>query len=223
MVSVRAGRSVRLLLTALLVAVSALNAEELSSKEAEAFLSRLSASRAGSAMQADFREERRLALMNKPVIETGTLSFLPPDKFRRQVEGGSLTVCDGDSLWLYYPQFGEAERYTLSANRPLRESVAAMTSGFGLQDLSRNYNVRITKTAEGYNMRLVPKASSLRKTVSEIGVDISNELVAKRLEIVGAEGDRTLVAFSHERKVMLSPGDFRFQPPPGVRISEPLK
>ena len=149
MVSVRAGRSVRLLLTALLVAVSALNAEELSSKEAEAFLSRLSASRAGSAMQADFREERRLALMNKPVIETGTLSFLPPDKFRRQVEGGSLTVCDGDSLWLYYPQFGEAERYTLSANRPLRESVAAMTSGFGLQDLSRNYNVRITENRRG--------------------------------------------------------------------------
>jgi outer membrane lipoprotein-sorting protein len=213
----------RPLVAALMVTVSALHAEELSPREAEALLSRLSAIRAGSAMQADFQEERRLALMNKPVVETGTLSFLPPDKFRREVKGGSLTVCDGDSLWLYYPQFGEAEHYTLSASRPLRESITAMTSGFGLQDLAKNYTVRITKNPEGYSMRLVPKASSLRKTVSEIGVDISNDLVAKRMEIVGADGDRTLVAFSNERKVALSPSDFQFRPPPGVQISEPLK
>ncbi len=174
-------------------------------------------------MQANFREERRLALMNKPVIETGTVSFLPPDKFRRQVDGGTLTVCDGDILWLYYPQFGEAEKYTLSSNRSLRESVAAMTSGFGLQNLSKNYNVQAWKTADGYRATLTPKTSSLRKAVSEIHVDISNELSAKRLEIVGTDGDRTVISFSNERRVNLSPEDFEFQPPEGVRVSEPLK
>ena len=174
-------------------------------------------------MQANFREERRLALMNKPVIETGTVSFLPPDKFRRQVDGGSLTVCDGDTLWLFYPQFGEAEKYTLSSNRPLRESVAAMTSGFGLQNLSKNYDVQAWKTPDGHRAKLTPKTSSLRKAVAEIQVDISNEFSAKRLEIVGTEGDRTFITFSNERRVNLSPENFRFQPPEGVRISEPLK
>jgi outer membrane lipoprotein-sorting protein len=212
----------RQLLAALLTA-SALNAQELSPKEVETFLSRLSESRGGAAMQANFREERRLALMNKPVIETGTVSFLPPDKFRRQVDGGSLTVCDGDTLWLFYPQFGEAEKYTLSSNRPLRESVAAMTSGFGLQDLSKNYDVQAWKTPDGHRAKLTPKTSSLRKAVAEIQVDISNEFSAKRLEIVGTEGDRTFITFSNERRVNLSPKNFRFQPPEGVRISEPLK
>jgi outer membrane lipoprotein-sorting protein len=210
-------------LLAVLFTASALNAQELSSKEVEAFLSRLSESRGGAAMQAKFREERRLALMDKPVIETGTVSFLPPDRFRRQVHGGSLTLCDGEVLWLYYPQFGEAEKYTLSSNRPLRESVAAMTSGFGLQNLSKNYNVQAWKTPDGYRVQLTPKASSLRKAAAEIQVDISNELSAKRVEITGPEGDRTFITFSNERRVNLSPEDFRFQPPRGVRISEPLK
>ena len=210
-------------LLAVLLTASALNAQELSPKEVEALLARLSESRGGAAMQANFREERRLALMNKPVIETGTISFLPPDKFRRQVDGGSLTVCDGDTLWLFYPQFGEAEKYTLSSNRPLRESVAAMTSGFGLQNLSKNYNVQAWKTPDGYRAKLTPKTSSLRKAVAEIQVDISNELSAKRLEIVGTEGDRTFITFSNERRVNLSPESFRFQPPEGVRVSEPLK
>ncbi len=206
-----------------LLAASALNAQELSTREVEALLARLSASRAGAAMQADFREERRLALMNKPVIETGTVSFLPPDKFRRQVDDGTLTLCDGDVLWLYYPQFGEAEKYTLSSNRSLRESIAAMTSGFGLQNLGKNYNVQAKKAANGYRATLTPKTSSLRKAVAEIQVDISSELSAKRLEILGAEGDRTLVTFSNERRVNLSPEDFEFQPPQGVRVSEPLR
>jgi outer membrane lipoprotein-sorting protein len=210
-------------LLAVLVTASALNAQELSPKEVEAFLSRLSENRRGASMQANFREERRLTLMNKPVIETGTVSFLPPDKFRRQVDGGSLTVCDGDTLWLFYPQFGEAEKYTLSSNRPLRESVAAMTSGFGLQNLSKNYNVQAWKTPNGYRAKLTPKTPSMRKAVAEIQVDISNELSAKRLEIVGAEGDRTVIVFSNERRVNLSPENFRFQPSEGVLVSEPLK
>ena len=207
----------------LLFAIPALHAQELSVKEVDALLSRLSESRGGSAMQANFREERRLALMAKPIIESGVVSFLPPDKFRRQVEGGSLTVCDGDTLWLYYPQFGEVEKYTLSSNRPLRESISAMTSGFGLQNLSQTYKVQAWRTADGFRLKLNPKTPSLRKAVAEIQVDISNELFAKRLDIIGTEGDRTVITFSGERRVNLLPEDFRFQPPNGVRVSEPTK
>ena len=98
-----------------------------------------------------------------------------------------------------------------------------MTSGFGLQNLSKNYNVQVWKTPDGYRAKLTPKISSLRKAVDEIQVDISNELSAKRLEIVGTEGDRTLITFSNERRVNLPLESFRFQPPEGVRVSEPLK
>ncbi len=207
----------------LLIAVSTLQSQELPPKEVDALLTRLVESRAGSAMQANFREERRLALMEKPVVETGTISFLPPDMFRREVNGGSSTVCNGDTLWIFYPQFQEVEKYSLSSNRPLRESIAAMTSGFGLQDLSKNYKVQAWRIAGGYRIKLHPKTSSLRKALTEIQVDISDQLFAKRVEIFGAEGDRTTISFSGERKVNLLPEDFRFQPPAGVRISEPMR
>jgi outer membrane lipoprotein-sorting protein len=210
-------------LLALLFTVSTLHAQELSAKETDALLARLSESRGGSAMQANFREERRLALMEKPIVESGTVAFLPPDKFRRQVDGGSLTVCDGDTLWLFYPQFDEAEKYNLASNRPLRESVSAMTSGFGLQNLSKNYKVKASRTADGYEITLNPKTSSLRKAVAEIQVAISAELAAKQLAIIGTEGDRTAITFSDEHRVNLSAENFSFLPPKGVHVSEPLK
>ena len=222
MVSICPGWPLRQLLL-LLIGISTLQSQELPPKEVEALLARLAESRGGSGMQANFREERRLALMEKPVIETGTVSFLPPDMFRREVNGGSLTVCNGDTLWIFYPQFREVEKYTLSSNRPLRESISAMTSGFGLQDLGKNYRVQAWQTAEGYRIELHPKTSSLRKAVRAIQVNISDQLYARRVEIVGADGDRTTITFSGERKVKLSPEDFRFQPPAGVRVSEPMK
>ncbi len=210
-------------LLVLLFAISTVHAQELGEKEVDALLSRLAESRGGSAMQANFREERRLALMEKPVIESGTVSFLPPNKFRRQVDGGSLTVCDGETLWLYYPQFDEVEKYTLSSNRSLRESVSAMTSGIGLQNLARDYSIQAWRTPGGYRIKLNPKTSSLRKAVAEIQVEISDQLFAKRLDIIATEGDRTTITFSNERRVDLSPESFRFQSPKGVRVSEPTK
>jgi outer membrane lipoprotein-sorting protein len=222
MVSICPGRSLTLLLL-LLSAVASLRSQELPAKEVEALLARLAESRGSSGMQANFREERRLALMEKPIVETGTVSFLPPDMFRREVNDGSLTVCNGDTLWIFYPQFREVEKYALSAIRPLRESIAAMTSGFGLQDLGKNYKVQAWLTADGYRVELHPKTSSLRKAITEIQVDISDQLYARRVEISGAEGDRTTITFSGERKVELSPKDFHFQPPPGVHVSEPMR
>jgi outer membrane lipoprotein-sorting protein len=222
MVSICPGRPLRQLLLLLLIAVSTLRSQELPPKDVEALLARLAESRAGSGVEANFQEERHLALMEKPVTEIGIVSFLPPDMFRREVKGGSLTVCNGDTLWIFYPQFREVEKYRLSSNRPLRESISAMTSGFGLQDLAKNYKVRAWQTADGYRIELLPKTSSLRKAVMKIQVDLAAQLYARRLEILGAEGDRTTITFSGERKVKLSPEDFRFQPPAGVRVSEPM-
>ena len=208
---------------ALLLATTVLHAQDLSPADTTALLASFAEQRKGAAMQVDFREEKHLALMQKPVIETGTLAFLPPDKFRREVKGKSLTVCDGTTLWLYYPEFNEAEKYLLASNRALRESLSAMTSGIGLQDIAKNYAVQAQKRADGYQITLTPKNSSLRKSVSQIRLTISEALVAKRMEILGAQGDNIITTFSNEQKANLTPGDFKFQPPKDVTISEPLK
>lgn len=201
----------------------ALRAQELPADQASELVERVTEKRRGVPMQADFREEKRMALMQKPVIEEGTLAFLPPDKFRREVKGRSLTVCDGATLWLFYPEFNEAEKYSLASNRALRESLNAMSSGFGLQEIGKNFAIRASKTPEGYLLALAPKNSALRKSVAQILIQLTNELSVSRMEIQSQDGDRTITSFSNERRAKLSEGDFQFTPPAGASVSEPLK
>lgn len=200
-----------------------LHAEQLSPEQTNDLLSRVTEKRRGVPMQAEFREEKHMSLMQKPVVETGTLAFLPPDKFRREVKGRSLTVCDGTTLWLYYPEFNEAEKYSLSSNKALRESLNAMSSGFGLQEIGKNFAVQAVKAPDGYQLTLSPKNSALRKSVAQIVITLADDLSVRRMEIQSVGGDKTVTDFSNERRSQLSPADFQFQPPDGTTVSEPLK
>lgn len=206
-----------------LLLAAAASAQPLADADVDALLARLAEKRGGTAKQSDFREVKHLALLAKPVVETGTLAFLPPDKFRREVTGRSLTVCNGEVLWLYYPEFQEAEKYSLAANRSLRESLAAMSAGLGLKDLRKDNLVTAAKTPSGYDLVLVPRKSALRKSLREIRLQISDALVVERMEILGADGDRSETTFLNERTAALTPADFEFQLPEGVSVSEPMK
>lgn len=210
-------------LLGLLCLTASVHAQDLSSAETSDLINRISAARAGSAFQTDFREEKRLAALDKSVTETGTLSFLPPNKFRREVPGKSVTVCDGQTLWLYYPEFNEVEKYTLDSSRALRESLAAMTAGIGLQDVAKNYDIKAAKEGTGYRLELVPKSSALRRNVGKITIQVGENLSAKQIEIEGAKGEGSTITFAKERKASLSAKDFTFQPPQGASVSEPLK
>lgn len=208
-----------------LLAIGPLSAEVLDEAATKDLVARITEARRGQAMQADFREEKHLTVLKKPVIESGTLAFLPPDKFRREVKGeqGNLTVSDGQILWIYYPAFQEAEKYALDSNRALRESLAALTAGLSLEQVDKNFTIRAEKTSSGYSLELVPRTSALRKAVSSLRLDVSGALTATRLEILSRSGDRTITTFSNERKTALATDSFRFEPPAGVTVSEPLK
>src|SRR5437773_12142367 len=81
----------------------------------------LAAIRQNRTTQADFQEERVIRLMKKPIVSSGTVSFQPPNKFRREVNGNSpsISVSDGRDLWIYYPNFKSAERYPLGKGSAL--------------------------------------------------------------------------------------------------------
>ena len=90
----------------------------------------LAAIRQNRSTQADFQEQRVIRLMKSPVLSSGTVSFQPPNKFRREVKGTSpsITVSDGRELWIYYPNFKSAERYPLGKGSPLDATVAGSSS-----------------------------------------------------------------------------------------------
>lgn len=212
----------RLLLLALTLPVAWAAAQPMSEDETVQLLDQIAAKRADGAIQSDFREEKKLAMMEKPVVETGTIAFLAPNKFRREVPGKSLTACDGETLWMYYPAYKEAEKYTLSSNKALRESLSAMTSGLGLRDIAKNYSVKAERNADGYTMELAPRSRAMRGTIQSITLVIGADLKARRMVLVSGPGESSTITFSNERKAALTPDDFSFKPPSGVTVSEPL-
>src|SRR5580658_570999 len=56
-------------------------------------------------LQANFREERHLAMLKDPVVNEGKVWFTLPDKIRREIAGRtpSTTVIDGKKMSIYYP------------------------------------------------------------------------------------------------------------------------
>ena len=221
MVSIRSRLCIALLGLAAL-GVTILPAAELSPAQAEQLFQRLFQRPEASGVSLRFQEERRLPLLTDPVRESGTLQFLPPDKFRREVPGSSLTVSDGSTLWLYYPELQQAEKYPLARNRLLSDSLRAITAALNLQNESRQFSSRVTEERSGYRIDLTPLRGPMRKAVQSISVWFSSDLKLQKIQILGTQGEETHIQFSDERPLKPSEGDFTFDPPQGVKVTEPL-
>ena len=130
---------------AALLFASSLSAAELPSAESAALLEKLQQHRAKfPALTADFTEEKTTHLLNKPLTGNGTIAFQTPNKFRRELKGAnpSVTVSNVEKLWIYYPNFKEAELYTLGQRQFFDDSIAALTAGLNFDHVGEFYRYR---------------------------------------------------------------------------------
>src|ERR1051325_12197366 len=132
--------------------------------------------------QADFQKEKVIRLMKKPVVSAGRIWFQPPNKFRREVKGNSpsLTVSDGRQLWIYYPGFKSAERYPLGKGSPLDSTVAAINSSLNLEDVENNFQISAAKIEKGYELRLMPRAQSMKRVFQKLELRINDQWRVER-------------------------------------------
>ncbi len=175
-------------------------------------------------MQADFQEEKFIHLMTKPIMSAGKVWFQAPDKFRREVKGNSpsVTVGDGQQLWIYYPNFKSAEHYSLGKRSPLDATIAALLAGLNLQNVESNYRVTASKIGNGYQLDLVPRRPSLKRLFQRLSVQINEETRAQRAEMLQLNGDRIVTTYSNHVTGPIPPSTFEFTPPPGTEITTPL-
>src|SRR6201981_446974 len=132
--------------------------------------------------QADLKEEGVIRLMKKPVLSSGTVSFQPPNKFRREVKGNSpsVTVSDGRNLWIYYPNFKSAERYPLGKGSPLDATVAAINSALNLENIETSFHVTATKTENGYDLHLLPRVAAMKRVFQKLELRINDKFRVER-------------------------------------------
>ena len=164
------------LLSLSLVATAVAQAEPLAPSEVKALLDQIRAKRASAPqVQADFQEEKTVHLMNKPISSAGKVWFQNPNKFRREVHGNSpsITVSDGQQLWIYYPKFQSAEHYSLGKHSPLDAGIAALTAALNLENVENSYHITGSKQDSGYQLQLAPRNPSLKRLLKTFDIQMN--------------------------------------------------
>jgi outer membrane lipoprotein-sorting protein len=175
-------------------------------------------------MQADFEEQRKIHLLDEPISSSGKVWFQAPNKFQLERKGNSpsVTVSDGRVLWIYYPKFKSAERYSLGKRSPLDAAIAAITTALNLENVENAFHITGTKTANGFELELTPRNPSMKRIFQKLDLRLNNDLFAERTEMMQPNGDRIVTVYTNPAHAPLPESTFEFNPPPGTDISTPL-
>ena len=207
---------------------SLVKAEPLSPAEVKNLLARIRQERAAAPqVQADFQEEKTMRLMNKPIVSSGKVSFQVPNKFRREVKGSSpsVTVSDGQQLWIYYPNFKSVERCSLGKRSPLDSVIAAINTALNLENVEASFHIAATKIdapKAGYELELTPRSPSMKRMFQKLKVQINDDLLLQRTEMLQPNGDRIVTVYSNQTRAPIPAPTFEFTPPAGTEVSSPL-
>ncbi|MBA2622205.1 MAG: outer membrane lipoprotein carrier protein LolA [Chthoniobacterales bacterium] len=204
---------------------SLVQAEPLAPADLKTLLNRIREKRATAPqVQAEFQEEKTMRMMNKPVASSGKVWFQAPNKFRREVRGNSpsVTVSDGQQLWIHYPKFQSVEQYSLGKRSPLDAGIAAITASLNLEGVENTYNITGAKEGNGYVLQLAPRNPSLKKMLQRFTIEFNEALQVERTEMFQANGDRIATKYSNESRAPIEPSTFQFTPPAGTNVSTPL-
>jgi outer membrane lipoprotein carrier protein len=217
----RARRSICLTALFFLIIAPMANAEALSEADVKNLLARI---RENRITQADFQEQRVIRLMKKPIVNSGKVWFQPPNKFRREVKGNSpsLTVSDGQQLWIYYPNFKSAERYSLGKRSPLDSILASINSALNLENVENTFHITATRNGNGYELELTPRTASMKRAFQKLNLRINDKLQAERTDMLQPNGDRIVTVDTNQTRAPIPPSMFEFTPPPGTDVSTPL-
>src|SRR6266436_2954173 len=167
-------------------------------------------------MQADFQEEKFIHFMTKPIMSAGKVWFQAPDKFRREVKGNSpsVTVSDGQQLWIYYPNFKSAEHYSLGKRSPLDTAIATINTALNLENVENTFQISGARMDNGYDLELTPRSSSTKRMFQMFRLRLNNDLFAERTEMLQPNGDRIVTTYSNQTRAPIAGSTFDFTPPP---------
>ncbi len=220
----RARRQICLTALFFLLIAPMANAEALSEADVKNLLTQI---RENRITQADFQEQRIMRLMKKPIVSSGKAWFQPPNKFRREVRGSSpsITVSDGQQLWIYYPSFKSAERYSLGTRSPLDSIIASINAALNLENIENTFHITATRTGPpqaGYELELTPRTAAMKRSFQKLDLRINGNLQVERTDMLQPNGDRIVTIYANQKRAAVPPSTFEFTPPPGTDIATPL-
>jgi len=205
--------------------VIGVKAESLSPADIKSLLERIREKRAAApSMQADFQEQRKVHLLDEPINSSGKIWFQAPNKFRIERKGNapSITVSDGQQLWIYYPNFKSAEHYSLAKRSPLDAAISAITTALNLENVEHTFHIAGDKAAKGYDLELTPRNPSMKRIFQKLLLHLSDNLFAERTDMLQPNGDQVVTTYQNPNHATIPPSQFEFTPPLDTEVTTPL-
>jgi len=149
---------------------------------------------ATSGVIADFREQKQIALLEKPLESSGVLYFVPPNRLARFTlkPAASALIIDGEKLRF---QQGRQQRFDLSANPMARifiDNFIVLFNG-DLAKLQRLYQTNFSAKGENWTLMLEPRGSPLRGLVEQNALRGDRSGI-REMVMQNRDGDRTTTA-----------------------------
>ncbi len=175
-------------------------------------------------LQADFRQEKELALLAKPEVSSGTFVFSKPNSVLWSYESPKrvqMLIASG-VLTTYYPELKKAERVDVKRfeDRIFRYMGASGT----LEELARYFDFTFTDKPSdpSFRLDLKPKTAAIAKRVKSIRIWIDRkQYVTNRIEYVEGDGDVTRYHFSNIRiNEPLAQNRFVLNLPSNVKVEQ---
>src|SRR5437016_821541 len=151
-------------------------------------------------LEADFRQEKTLALLAKPEVSTGHFTFSkpnnvlwrydPPKRVEMLIANGILTT--------YYPDLNKAEQ--IEVKRYQDRIFKYMGASGAIDELSSYFDFTFTNTSNQpyYLLDLTPKSKGIAKRVRHIKIWIDKKTyLTTKFEYTEGDGDMTRYEFTN--------------------------
>ena len=173
-------------------------------------------------LQADFKQEKILALLAQPQLSRGTFAYEKPDRVRWNYSDPNpvTMLIAGGRMTTYYPKLGRAE--SIEVGRFQDRIFKYMGAANAIGELTTWFNFRFSdrKGDTTWKLELLPKTSQVSKRVKHITIWIDRKsFMTSKFEYVEADGDVTTYEFTSIRvNETVPPSTFKLELPPTVKV-----
>jgi outer membrane lipoprotein-sorting protein len=153
-------------------------------------------------LEADFRQEKILALLAKPEVSTGHFTFSKPNNVLWRYDAPKrveMLIANG-MLTTYYPELNKAEQ--IEVKRYQDRIFKYMGASGAIDELGAyfDFTFRNVSTAPSFELDLKPKTKGIAKRVRHIKIWIDKKsYLTTKFEYTEGDGDITRYEFTNVR------------------------
>lgn len=175
-------------------------------------------------LQADFKQEKELALLSKPEVSTGTFVFSKPNNVLWSYDAPKRVqmLISGGVLTTYYPDLNKVER--IDVKRFEDRIFKYMGASGAIDELSRYFDFTFTDTSTSpyWVLDLSPKSRAVARRVKHIRIWIEKDTyLTSKFEYVESDGDITRYEFTKIKvNQPIEQGRFTLSLPANVKVEQ---